>query len=96
MNEAFAVAKLGIVINSSINFILYCVSGKWFRTELAVLMMKMCGCRQLVPEANYTSEAYSVPSTVEIGKGNGGKGLPPLNSSKWSTSVESNPTGDFE
>lgn len=34
VSEAYAIAKLGVVINSSINFLLYCVSGKRFRKEL--------------------------------------------------------------
>ncbi|KAH3839842.1 probable G-protein coupled receptor 139 [Dreissena polymorpha] len=33
-SKAFAIAKLGLVINSSINFFLYCLSGKRFRKEL--------------------------------------------------------------
>ncbi|KAH3839774.1 FMRFamide receptor-like [Dreissena polymorpha] len=33
-SKAFAIAKLGVVINSSINFFLYCLSGKRFRKEL--------------------------------------------------------------
>ncbi|KAK7098657.1 FMRFamide receptor-like [Littorina saxatilis] len=34
IDEAFAIAKLGVIINSSINFVLYCVSGRRFRHEL--------------------------------------------------------------
>ncbi|KAH3839742.1 FMRFamide receptor-like [Dreissena polymorpha] len=34
VSKAFSIAKLGIVINSSINFFLYCLSGKRFRKEL--------------------------------------------------------------
>ncbi|CAG2253285.1 probable G-protein coupled receptor 139 [Mytilus edulis] len=38
VNEAFAVAKLGVIINSSINFFLYCLSGRRFRKELFSIM----------------------------------------------------------
>ncbi|XP_061194731.1 FMRFamide receptor-like [Saccostrea echinata] len=37
VDEAFSIAKLGIVINSSINFFLYCLSGRKFRKELKSL-----------------------------------------------------------
>ncbi|XP_052796146.1 FMRFamide receptor-like [Mya arenaria] len=36
--EAFSIAQLGIVINSSINFFLYCLSGKRFRKELRIVV----------------------------------------------------------
>lgn len=38
VEEAFAIAKLGIAINSSVNFILYCLSGKKFRRELSLVL----------------------------------------------------------
>ncbi|KAK3091717.1 hypothetical protein FSP39_022110 [Pinctada imbricata] len=38
VDEAFSVAKLGVVINSSINFFLYCLSGQRFRRELFNLL----------------------------------------------------------
>lgn len=38
IDEAFAVAKLGVIINSSINFFLYCLSGRRFRQELLTLL----------------------------------------------------------
>lgn len=38
VSEAFSIAKLGIVINSSINFFLYCLSARRFRKELAALV----------------------------------------------------------
>lgn len=44
INEAFAVAKLGIVINSSINFFLYCLTGKRFRKELGYVLFHHCAC----------------------------------------------------
>lgn len=38
VDEAFAIAKLGIIINSTINFFLYCLSGRRFRKELCSVM----------------------------------------------------------
>ncbi|PVD33681.1 hypothetical protein C0Q70_04939 [Pomacea canaliculata] len=35
ISEAFAAAKLGIIVNSSINFLLYCMSGRRFRQEFS-------------------------------------------------------------
>ena len=63
VDEAYAIAKLGVIINSSINFILYCVSGQWFRKELAMVLNKICGCKQLVPVPGYY-ESYSIPDTT--------------------------------
>ncbi|KAK3585780.1 hypothetical protein CHS0354_010552 [Potamilus streckersoni] len=40
VNKAFSIAKLGVIINSSINFILYCLSGQRFRKELFGLIVK--------------------------------------------------------
>ena len=42
IDEAFAVAKLGVIVNSSINFALYCVSGHRFRQEL----LRLLGCQR--------------------------------------------------
>lgn len=38
VDEAFSVAKLGVIINSSINFFLYCLSARRFRKELFSIM----------------------------------------------------------
>lgn len=38
VSKALSIAKTGIVINSSINFCLYCLSGKKFRKELRLLL----------------------------------------------------------
>ncbi|XP_005097278.2 G-protein coupled receptor daf-37 [Aplysia californica] len=40
VSSAFAFAKTGVVFNSSTNFLLYCLTGRRFRKELA----KMLGC----------------------------------------------------
>lgn len=58
VNEAFSVAKLGIVVNSSINFLLYCLSGKRFRKELRLTLYRLFHCKSLVP-LPYSSDLYS-------------------------------------
>lgn len=58
VNEAYAIAKLGIVINSSINVVLYCISGKRFRRELSLILCSKVGCRFMVPMSD-TSDMYS-------------------------------------
>ncbi|XP_022318229.1 FMRFamide receptor-like [Crassostrea virginica] len=55
VNEAFSVAKLGIVINSSINFFLYCFSARKFRKEL----LKVLGLRRGDREESFTSSTAS-------------------------------------
>lgn len=44
INEAYAVAKLGIIINASINFFLYCLTGRRFRKELGRVLFSNCAC----------------------------------------------------
>lgn len=55
VNEAFSVAKLGIVINSSINFFLYCLSARKFRKEL----FKVLGLRRGHREESFSSSTAS-------------------------------------
>lgn len=55
VNEAFSVAKLGIVINSSINFFLYCLSARKFRKEL----FKVLGLRRGDREESFSSSTAS-------------------------------------
>lgn len=57
VSEAYAIAKLGIVINSSINFLLYCVSGKRFRKEL---LNTVCG---KIAGFQFTMSTYSASSS---------------------------------
>jgi len=45
VDQSFAVAKLGVVINSSINFILYSCSGSVFRKELFAMFGKEVGIK---------------------------------------------------
>lgn len=61
IDEAFAVAKMGIVINSSINFLLYCFSGRRFRNELLVVL------RLRSRESQYTSSRSSHAGTGTTG-----------------------------
>lgn len=42
VSKALSIAKTGVVINSSINFCLYCLSGKKFRKELRILTWYCC------------------------------------------------------
>ncbi|XP_061180940.1 FMRFamide receptor-like [Saccostrea echinata] len=55
VNEAFSVAKLGIVINSSINFFLYCLSARKFRKEL----FRVIGIRKGEREESFSSSTAS-------------------------------------
>lgn len=59
VNEAFSVAKLGIVINSSINFFLYCLSARKFRKEL----FKVLGVRRIRKEESFSSSTNSTTLT---------------------------------
>ncbi|KAL8618968.1 hypothetical protein ACOMHN_018351 [Nucella lapillus] len=61
IDEAFAVAKLGVIINSSINFFLYCLSGRRFRQELLILL----GCKRRA--LNYLSTSDHSSSTGTTG-----------------------------
>ncbi|XP_045214416.2 uncharacterized protein LOC123564715 [Mercenaria mercenaria] len=49
VSESYAIAKLGIVINSSVNVFLYCVSGKRFRREMRLFLYSIMGCKFMVP-----------------------------------------------
>lgn len=57
VSEAFSIAKLGVVINSAINFFLYCLSGKRFRKELRVVL-----CGKLLARSG-DSSSYSMSHT---------------------------------
>lgn len=67
VDEAFAVAKLGIVINSSINFFLYCLTGRQFRKEFAKQIGCMCVCRKGLLEST-DSTSSSGFETSETGQ----------------------------
>ncbi|XP_066919351.1 FMRFamide receptor-like [Clytia hemisphaerica] len=44
ISSAYAPARLGVVLNSSINFVLYCLSGQMFRKEMLRMFAEFCGC----------------------------------------------------
>jgi hypothetical protein len=61
VDEAYAVAKLGLVINGSISFFLYCFSGRRFREELFKIMGWNCTSDD--EDDTCTSNSYSVEQT---------------------------------
>jgi len=44
ISSAYAPARLGVVLNSSVNFVLYCLSGKIFRKEMYRMFAEVFGC----------------------------------------------------
>ncbi|XP_048736552.1 probable G-protein coupled receptor 139 isoform X1 [Ostrea edulis] len=60
VSEAFSIAKLGVVINSSVNFFLYCLSGRKFRKEL---WKALCCCRGAHVALNKISSVTSTSGT---------------------------------
>lgn len=66
IDESYAFAKLGVVVNSSVNFIFYCLSGRRFRTEILIVL----GCR---PRARaYSSHFDRSSGTATSGTGTTG------------------------
>lgn len=61
ISEAFAAAKLGIIVNSSINFLLYCMSGRRFRQEF--LFVIGCVSRDRKGLLNSYSEGHTSSGT---------------------------------
>lgn len=59
VSEAFSIAKLGIVINSSINFFLYCLSGRRFQKELAVMICSRLRSDYALPSSSGSSQMTS-------------------------------------
>ncbi|XP_062580728.1 FMRFamide receptor-like [Saccostrea cucullata] len=55
VDEAFSVAKLGCVVNSSINFFLYCYSGRKFRNELKKMCHNTCNRNSTVLKSSVYS-----------------------------------------
>ena len=58
VREVRAIAKLGVVINSAINFLLYCISGRRFRKELSTIICDSFG-RLRLPVSTTTSTSNS-------------------------------------
>jgi neuropeptide Y receptor type 1 len=71
VDRSFAFAKLGVVVNSSINWLLYCISGSAFRKEMGRCMEQMlCGRVSLISltqSSTRSSNLSSAPSTLVIG-----------------------------
>ena len=69
IDEAFAVGKLGVIINSSINFGLYCVSGRRFRHEA----YRLLACKRLgFDHAFFSSSASGEGHSASSGTGTTG------------------------
>lgn len=66
IDEAFAIAKLGIVINSSTNFLLYCISGRRFRKEFYIVIGLAARERGMSSYADSRSTGASGTSTTGI------------------------------
>lgn len=80
VSEAYAIAKLGIVINSSINFLLYCVSGKRFRKELlTVVCGKIIKLRQDSMSFSTSNTSHSMISKPKSAASNTDTGAPVVN-----------------
>ena len=67
VDQSFAVAKLGIVINSSINWLLYCVTGSAFRKE--VLKLYHSHASVVSPDQTTESSEKSVKQTFTLSSG---------------------------
>ena len=61
VNTSFAVAKLGVIINSSINWIFYCLSGTMFRKEMIKMFKRMSG----TTVSSTTMSSYKTTKTHE-------------------------------
>ena len=61
IDKSFAVAKLGIVINSSINWLLYCLTGSAFRKE--IVKVYYLHTSTVMPEVTKSSSGKSTGST---------------------------------
>lgn len=62
VNEAYAVAKFGLVTNAAINFALYCITGERFRKELRLMLYTVLPIKALIPVPN-ASDLYMSSST---------------------------------
>ena len=61
VDASYAFASLGVVINSSINFFLYCLSGSQFRRELILLF---CTKKDFLFVKSKLERSTSYPSTT--------------------------------
>ena len=68
VDKSFAVAKLGVIVNSSINCLLYCITGSIFRMEIKKLFKKLKSCLfSCCPRKNSSSLNLSSSDVVIIG-----------------------------
>ena len=69
VDKSFAVAKLGVIVNSSINCLLYCITGSIFRMEIKKLFkrLKSCVFSSCCPRKNSSSLNLSSSDVVIIG-----------------------------
>ena len=67
ISSAYAPARLGVIMNSSINFLLYCLSGQMFRKEMYKLFAELCGCNSylvLLESSSTASKTMSRAASV--------------------------------
>ena len=64
VDQSFASAKLGVVINSSINFILYSCTGSVFRKELFAIFMRQTGASYKPTSSSGTGTKFTNDSFV--------------------------------
>ena len=69
VDKSFAIAKLGVILNSSINCLLYCLTGSIFRMEIKKLFkrLKSCMFSSCCPRRNSSSLNLSSSDVVVIG-----------------------------
>ena len=69
VDKSFAIAKLGVILNSSINCLLYCLTGSFFRMEIKKLFkrLKSCMFSSCCPRRNSSSLNLSSSDVVVIG-----------------------------
>ena len=89
VSSAYAPARLGVILNSSINFFLYCLSGQMFRKEMCKMFAELCGCNNylILLESSSTmsktmSRTISVSSVVKSEAPGEGKRSQPINNSE--------------
>ena len=71
IDKTFAIAKLGIIINSSINWVLYCITGSSFRREIRWIYYRHTGV--IVPDESRSnaprqSHTMTTPAHSSINK----------------------------
>ena len=70
VDKSFAVAKLGIVINSSINWLLYCLTGSAFRKEILKLYQHSVGVAPQETKSSGGKSTGSLDFSLTVKTGN--------------------------